>query len=206
MSDKFDDGALDEMGLRSRAAGYRDGLLELFAAGVLGSLAVSWLVGPGSAGILAAMWVLYGWKLVDRIRERIIYPRIGYYKERADDSKDSTRGMLAFIAGSFALMALVVIVTGGATDAAEWRRAAPLVSGVTIAAGFRYAAVRSKMARHNAIAAWSAVSGGLAWWVGTGESYSYVGWHLLGVAIPLAIVGAWTLTNFLQHHPVADGE
>ena len=95
-------------------------------------------------------------------------------------------------------------VFGDVTEAAEWRRAAPLVSGLTIAAGFWYAGTKSGYVRYRVVAAWSVVSGLLIWWFGSGASYAGVAAHLLGLAVPLAIIGTVVLVRFLGSHPIRD--
>lgn len=194
-------GDFGELDARTRSAGYNDGLLELFAAVVLLLLAAGWAVAPGLVGLLAAIVVIYGWRTVERVKVRVTYPRIGYFRERADEPQTSARGMLLFIGGAFAVMAVVVWLSGGLGDASSWRRAAPLVSGLTLAGGFWYAAERSKRVRYRLFAAWSAVSGAVLWRIGTGDSYATVAWHLIALAVPLAVVGAVTLTRFLRMHP-----
>jgi hypothetical protein len=194
---------IGEIHRRARTAGYADGLLEIFAALVLGALAFFWWVDPGIVGVVAAVVAIFGWRVVERVKARVTYPRIGYHRERNPEAGDTAvRGMLLFIGGAFVLMALVVLLSGGISDVSEWRRAAPLVSGVSLAGGFWYAAEQSGLLRFRFIAAWSVVSAVLLWWYGTGESYSGVFWHLLGLALPLAAVGVWSLIGFLRSHPV----
>ena len=197
-------GGMDVGGLerRARTAGYGDGLLELFAAAVLGLLALGWLTAPGVVGVVAAVTAIYGWRVVERVKERVTYPRVGYHRERSDHQEASGRRMLLFIAGAFLVMALVVLITGDPSDATAWRRAAPLVSGITIAAGFWSAATLSERIRFRVVAAWSVVSGVALWWVGTGADYRTVAWHLLSLAVPLAVIGSVTLVRFLGTHPV----
>ncbi len=201
MSGNMDIGDIDR---RARSAGYGDGLLEIFAAVVLSVLALGWLANPGFVGILAAFVVLYGWKVVDRIKARVTYPRIGYFRERGDDSGSTARGMLLFIGGAFLLMLLAILASGGLTDAAEWRRAAPILSGISLAGGFWYAGEQSGLVRHRVVAVLSLISGVSLWIMGSGESYAGVVWHLVGLAVPLAIMGAWGLYRFMQMHPIQD--
>lgn len=199
MADKID---IDAIERRARRAGYGDGLLELFAATVLFVIALAWVANPSFVGITAAFIVLFGWRAVERIKQRITYPRIGYFQERSDDSRTSGRGMLLFIGGAFLVMFLAVVIFGSVSDAADWRRAAPLVSGITLAAGFWYAGEQSGFIRHRFIAALSVVSGFLLWLFGSGESYAAVVWHLVGLAGPLLLLGLWGLNRFLRSHPV----
>jgi hypothetical protein len=201
MSDRFDVASIEE---RARTAGYRDGLIELFAATVLVVIAIMWVASPGLVGIAAAFIVLYGWKVVERVKERLTYPRIGYFQERPEAPDTTARGMLIFMAFSFALMIIAVVITGGISDAASWRRAAPIMSGISLAGGFWYMGDRSSFVRHKVIAVYSVVTGVLLWLVGTGESYETIVWHLLAVAAPLAALGTWGLVHFLRTHPVQD--
>lgn len=202
MTDGIDIGSIDR---RARTAGYGDGLLEIFASVVLGILALTWLGSPGSVGILAAVIAIFGWKVVERVREHVVYPRVGYFKEREDDAKETARGMLLFTGGALVLVALVVLIFGDITDSSEWRRAAPLLSGLTLAGGFWYAGDKSGMRHFRLISAWSVVSGVLLWWFGSGSSYVGVVWHLMSLAVPLAVIGVWSLLRFLHAHPVHDG-
>jgi amino acid transporter len=195
---------LPDIDRRARTAGYADGLLDLFASAVLTILALGWVVNPGLIGILAAFIVLYGWKLVERVKERITYPRIGYFREKADEQSTNARGMLLFIAGAVALMVLVVWLAGDVSDSAEWRRAAPLVSGISLTGGFWYAGEKSGLWRYRWIAALSLVGGIALWALGSGESYSAMVWHLLGLAVPLALTGSWSLARFVRTHPVRE--
>jgi hypothetical protein len=207
MNDNIDIGEIDR---RARTAGYADGLVEIFAALVLGTLALSWWVSPGIVGVMAALVAIFGWRAVERLKVNVTYPRIGYHRERGPDTPDTTlRGMLLFIGGAFVLMALVVLLSGGISDVSEWRRAAPLLSGVSLAGGLWYVAQQSDLMHFRLIAAWSVASAVLVWWFGTGESYAGVSWHLIGVALPLGAIGIWSLIRFLRSHPLgapsADG-
>ena len=202
MSDRFDVTEIEE---RARTAGYQDGLIELFAAVVLVTIATMWIASPALVGIAAAFIVLFGWRVVERVKERLTYPRIGYFQERPDAPDTTGRGMLIFMAFSFALMVAAVAISGGITDAAEWRRAAPLMSGMGLAGAFWYTGDRSGFLRHKVIAVFSAASGIFLWLVGSGETYEAVVWHLIGVAAPLAAIGTWGLIHFLRTHPVQDG-
>lgn len=201
MSGDIDIGAIDR---RARAAGYSDGLMEIFAAVVLLTMALGLVAYPSFVAIWAAFIVLYGWRLVDRVKARVTYPRIGYYRERSDEPGRAGRGMLFFAGGAFLLMVLVVLVSGGFSDATSWRRAAPLVSGVSVAGGFWYVSFQSGLLRYRIIAGLSVVGGLPLWWLGSGESYAAVAWHLVALAVLLAIVGIWSLVRFLRTYPVRE--
>lgn len=190
---------------RTRAAVYRDGLLELFAAAVLLIIAGMWFISPALIGVAAALIVIFGWRALERVKLRITYPRIGYFQERAEDPGTTARGMLVFIGGAIILMVGVIALSGGLTDVAEWRRAAPLLSGISLTGGFWYLADRSGLIRHRFVAVYSVVTGILLWVFTSGETYLPVAWHLLGLAAPLAAIGTWALVSFLRTNPTRDG-
>ena len=148
---------------------------------------------------------MYCWRVVEKFKRRITYPRIGYYQERAEDSGTTARGMLLFIACALGLMILTIAISGDLTNAADWRRAAPLLSGITLAGGFWYAGDRSGLLRHRIIAVYSVVTGVLLWAFSSGATYEPVVWHLLGLALPLAALGTWALEHFIRTHPLPNG-
>lgn len=191
---------------RARVAAYQDGITELFAALVLLAIALAWVAEPGIVGIVAAFIVLYGWKIVERVKERVTYPRIGYSQERPEEPRSVARGMLTFIGGAFVVMILAIAIFGDLTEAAEWRRAAPLLSGLTLYGGFWYTGDRSGLVRYRVVAIYSVVTGVVLWAVGTGASYEGMVWHLLGLVVLLAAIGTWGLLHFLRTHPVVDSE
>lgn len=180
-------------------------MLELFAAAVLLIIAGMWFISPALIGVAAALIVIFGWRALERVKLRITYPRIGYFQERAEDPGTTARGMLVFIGGAIILMVGVIALSGGLTDVAEWRRAAPLLSGISLTGGFWYLADRSGLIRHRFVAVYSVVTGILLWVFTSGETYLPVAWHLLGLAAPLAAIGTWALVSFLRTNPTRDG-
>ena len=201
MTNGFDTNRIER---QARAASFQDGLMELFAAVVLVMIAIAWVASPAFVGIVAAFVVLYGWRVVEKLKRRITYPRIGYYQEKAEDAGTTARGMLTFIAGAVALMVAAVAIYGDLTNAADWRKAAPLLSGMSLAGGFWYAGDRSGLVRHRVIAGYSVVTGVLLWAFSSGDTYEPVVWHLLGLALPLSAIGASALEHFIRTHPLRD--
>lgn len=202
MANSFD---TDEIERRARAASFEDGLMEIFAAVVLVTIAVAWVASPAFVGVVAAFIVLYGWRVVERFKRRITYPRIGYYQERSEDAATTGRGMLIFLACAVGVMIAAVTIFGDVTEASEWRRAAPVLSGLSLAGGFWYAGDRSGLVRHRVIAIYSVVTGVLLWAFSSGATYEPVVWHLVGMAVPLGATGTWALEHFLRTHRLPDG-
>lgn len=187
-----------------RTATYRDGLTELFAAAVLLAMALLWISTPAMIGIAAAFVVLYGWKLVEKAKQRVTYPRLGYFRERSETPRDTARGILVFCALAAAAVVALVAVSGGISQAAEWRRAAPLLSGLTLAGAFWYLGDRSGLVRHRFVAGFSVATGFIVWALSSGADYEGMVWHLLGMVMVLGALGTWGLIHFIRTHPVQD--
>lgn len=183
------------------AAIYRDGLTELFAAAVLLVMALMWIAEPALIGVAAALLVLYGWKLVERVKQRITYPRIGYFRERTEEPQDTARGILMFFALALVAVVVIIAIVGSVTDAAEWRRAAPLLSGLTLAGGFWYVGDKSHLRRHRFVAVYSVVTGVAIWLFTSGADYEGMVWHLLGLVLVLGAIGTWSLVHFIRTFP-----
>jgi hypothetical protein len=198
MAEDFD---LEGIDRRARTAGYADGLLEIFAAAVLFTIASGWLVNPGLVGILAALVVLYGWRVVEKVKVKVTYPRLGYYRERSEEPRTTALGILAVMAGALVVTVVLVALGGGLAEAAAWRRAAPMLSGITLAGAFWYTAGRSGLLRYRAMAALSVLWGVALWLLGSGHSYAGVVWHLMVLAAPLALTGVWSLLRFRRSYP-----
>lgn len=200
MSNSYDTGIEP----RVRAATYRDGLTELFAAAVLFVMALLWLANPAVIGIAAAFIVLYGWRLVEKVKHRVTYPRLGYYQERSEEPRETARGILIFCAVAFAIVVGVIALTGGITESAEWRRAAPLLSGLTLLGAFWYLGDRSGLKRHRFVAGYSVVTGVFIWLFTSGADYEGMVWHLLAMVVVLGAIGTWGLVHFIRTYPVHD--
>jgi hypothetical protein len=202
MAHRFDIDAVEQ---RARSAGYRDGLTELFAATVMLTFALLWLTGPWAIGIAAAFVVIFGWKVVLRIKERVTYPRIGYSGDRPDGEAANPRGMLATMGAAALISMIVVAVVGGLDDASAWRRVAPLFSGLAFSGGFWYLGERSGFIRHRLLAVASVATGILFWAVGDGADYTTMAYQLGTMGAILAATGVAALVAFLRRHP-APGE
>ena len=148
--------------------------------------------------------MLYGWKLVEKAKQRITYPRIGYFQERTEDPRETAQGILVFFGLAFAVMVAAIAVVGSITDAAEWRRAAPLLSGLLLAAAFWYLGDRSGLRRHRVLATYAVASGVVLWLIGSGADYEAMVWHLLGMVLLLGAVGTWGLVHFTRTHPAEE--
>ena len=185
----------------ARRADYRDGLLELFAAVLMATLAAGWALQPGIVGLLSLPFIFFGWKVINIAKERITYPRIGYSGYNPERQQTNAKGMLGFIALAIAIVTAMILVFGESSIANELRRAAPLFSGIAFAGGFRYLAEKSGMVRHHLLVVASVLAGLAVWWRDDGDDYSAMPIFLLIMAAFLLVMGVASLAIFLMRNP-----
>ena len=191
---------------QARAAGHRDGLTELYAAGVFFVFSLTWLAGPEFVGIAAIGSIMLFPRLVARAKQRITYRRIGYSADVAENSKDTARGMLVFLAGAVLLMAASVWIFGDITNAGDWRRAAPLLAGLAFTGGFWFTAEKTGLFRFRLMAVASITVGVATWALSDGRDYDSVGFYLLIMGVLLLSTGVAALVGFVRRHPIQDIE
>ena len=104
--------------IHQRSLGYwfEDGLLEIVLGGLFLLLGVTFSIegisDPGTlarrlSGIFALLIMVFGSiaarPIIRRLKERITYPRLGYFRERSEDAATTGRGVLTFIGIAFGL-------------------------------------------------------------------------------------------------------
>jgi len=183
------------------AAQHRDGLIELFGGALLLGLGAVWLANPGIVSIFAALYVIFSLTSIERVKQRVTYPRIGYSTPPADVAGSNPWGAVVFLGAMAAITLLVMALTGGIDSAAQWRRWAPLMFGLMSSAGFLYAAKVSGLKRYHAVAFVSIGLGALIGWFHDGGDYSGAAVHLLILGGVLLAVGAEELARFMRTHP-----
>jgi hypothetical protein len=183
------------------AAQHRDGLIELFGGALLLGLGAIWLSNPGIVSIFAALYVIFALTSIERVKQRVTYPRIGYSAPPADATDSSARGVIVFLAAMAAITLVVMALTGGVDSAAQWRRWAPLLFGLMSSGGFLHAAKVSGLNRYYAVATLSIALGALIGWSHDGGNYSGVAVHLLVLGAVLLAVGMEELARFVRTHP-----
>ncbi len=114
--------------------------------------------------------------------------------------------MLLFIGAAILVSVGSVLIAGDITDAAEWRRSAPLLAGLAFTGGFWFTADKSGLLRYRAMAVASMATGLVLWAVGEGRNYDPVGYYLLAMGGFMLVAGAAALIRFLRRNPVLDDD
>jgi len=181
-----------------------DGLME-FLAGILFFFVARAMVDPHLAWVPALL--LFPMRWANRFfKERFTWPRIGYVKLKSEDSKDFGRGVLTYLAVVFVIYLALLWVFGDITSFQSWRQWLPTLMGGFCSGGFFFAAGKSRLARHYALAifciAWGLVCSLPA------EPFSTPGiqrWAL-GLGLVNLLTGVAVFVRFVRRYPVREAE
>lgn len=90
-----------------------DGLTELLLGGLLIVYGVAWQITVFIA-VVVVFQILFLPRVLERMKERYVFPRIGYVKAKEEDPKRLGRGIVLYLAGAFAAwLVLLYIGYGG---------------------------------------------------------------------------------------------
>jgi hypothetical protein len=197
----FADDAVNRIQRDSYRELHRDGLTELVAGVVLFIVALA-TGRPAFAWTYLAAIVVLGPGLT-RLRARFTYPRIGFVELPAENRWEFRNGVLLWVFGTFALVALGLAAMGGLTDNLAWRRAAPLLAGVLFAGGLLYLAQRTGLRRIYGLTVASVMTGVLFAFVRIEGSYANLRVWAISMSLLCLTVGGLALRRFIRETPVA---
>ncbi|MHC4119403.1 MAG: hypothetical protein ACYSWO_18060 [Planctomycetota bacterium] len=135
----------------------QDGLLEL----VMGicMIAISTRLFSRVLVVMLVLPVIGFHPLLEAMRKRFTYPRIGYVKLIPDKPKEVVAGIFLVSVIVVCILAVALLIFGGAGSFATWLRWCPFWGGTVLAGMFGSFASKSGAVRHRLFAAWSLFAG-----------------------------------------------
>lgn len=176
----------------------QDGLYELTSG--VGLLFIALLLQSEAMGFVVIVAIFMP-ALVKRLKERYTYPRLGYVGF-PESSKNFGREMLAALGIAIALIALLIVATGGINESWGWNKWLPLLPALLFQAAFLPLANRSGIKRYYLLAGLALLLGvvfTLPTLPGRTDNLSL---YLFAIGTVLAIWGAILLITFLRRYPV----
>lgn len=178
-----------------------DGVTEIFA-GVMFLISAGILASPRLISFMALL-ILVIPVAVNRIKNRVTYPRTGYVELIDQPPKQIVWGMFVFMAAAVVAMAVLLWGTGQVDDPTAWCRWAPMLAGILVGGGIHHAATRSGLWRIHVLQAISLTSAFAISLVGTGQSYAGVQVYCLLMAAVTFIAGVANFVRFLRRYPAS---
>jgi hypothetical protein len=139
-------------------------------------------------------------RLMEAIRKRYTYPRIGYAKLPVDDPKNTAKGIFVYTAVVLALMVICFLLFGKVKDAAAYKKWSPAVTGVLFVGGFLYAHGKSGDFRYIIYIVLSVVFG-LLFSIMNFESYNGLITNFFVMGGIFVATGFTLFTLFLRKYP-----
>ncbi len=181
----------------------QDGLIEI----MLGILLTVFGATFGSALYIFAILIpvfLFP-RLMEAIRKRYTYPRIGYAKLPVDDPKKTAKGIFVYITVVLVLMVICFLLLGKAKDAAAYKKWSPAVMGVLLVGGFLYSHGKSGEFRYIIYIVLS-VGFGILFSILKFESYDGLIINFFVMGGIFVVVGIISFILFVRKYPYPAGE
>lgn len=197
-------GSLNEIERKVRTAAFQDGLMEIMI-GVY--MLVMGVILSTSASLIpiSFLLVLFFIPLYERLKERVMYPRIGYVKLPSDTEAD-VKGILRTTFGSLALLVAAIplfrLWLGADRGWDIWfQHVVPAVIGILLALGPLWMSQTYAVRRGTFFAALSVILGIAIPFLGDFSGYQAVGLECLLLGSLFLIVGSILFTRFLRILP-----
>jgi len=135
----------------------QDGLLEL----VMGicMIAISTRLFSRVLVVMLVLPVILFHPLLEAMRKRFTYPRIGYVRLIPDKPKEVISGIFLVSVAVAVIMVIVFLIFGGIRNFELWLRWCPFWGGTVLAGMFSSFASKSGAVRHHIFAVWSLLAG-----------------------------------------------
>jgi len=197
---------LKEIERRVEQSVFQDGLLEIMMGGFL--LVVGVLLGSGSRLLLLISLLVpfLGNRLLERLKKRYIYPRIGYVKlrpEKEADPKGIVVAGIVYVVIMLGSMGLFPLAMGEERGWALWfTYFFPASAGFMLAIGPFWLGETYGVKRGYVFAALFLLSGIAIPVLGIASGYEAVRLECLLVGVISLISGAIMFTRFLRRYPL----
>jgi len=179
-----------------------DGLVETLA-GVVLLIAALAQIHVSFIAFLGLVPIFFS-RLLERLRERHTYPRLGYVAFPVEDPKLLLRGMLAFALLVIGLLALGLLLYGNIGEADQWYRWMPAAAGTLLTGGFIYVASRSRLVRFYVYTVLSIATGLLYAALEVGSWREGTALQLLTMAAMVGLTGLVTFRRFIRNYPILE--
>ena len=196
---------LNEIERRVQRSAYQDGLLEIFLGSFLLLLGVVFTISPILVAFSALLIFLIN-PLFERIKNRHIYPRIGYVKfgpEKEADAKGIAATAVVFVVILLGSLVVFVLVMGNPLGRAFWLDYFfPAFTGFMTAFGPFWLGHTYGLKRGYVFAALLVLSGIIIPVLGIAKGYNAVSLEWLLVGLVILISGLIMFSRFLRRYPL----
>lgn len=201
---------LKEIERRANYAAFQDGLMEVFMGFFLTTFGGGMATGRGTIIPFIVFFIFFANPILKRIKERYIYPRVGYVKlpqENESDAKGIGIAAVIFIVFLLSSLGVTIWIMGADTGVEFWMTyILPPSTGFMMAIGPFWLGQTYGLVRGYVFAALFLLLGIIVPVFGIASGYEAVGLICSIVGVITLTTGIIQFTRFLRKYPAAEGE
>jgi len=146
--------------------------------------------------------IIFSGKIVEFMRRRYTYPRVGFVKFHEENPKNSLTGVFLFEVAVIVIMFTLISIFGDVKDYSQWVKWSPLFFGMILVGPFAHAASRSGSIRYTGYAILSVILGLIFSLTEFGSGCTGLILYLVFIGTFLFLGGLVIFTRFLRKYPL----
>jgi hypothetical protein len=198
LNEKID---LDEIERKMWREANSDGIMELLLGILLFFTAGTWA--RSNFTVFLALVPIFGNRVIEALKARFTYPRIGYVELKEEDGKSLGWGILGYVLVVIAVVSIVAAVFyGGNQESFDAYRWVPLAFGTIFLGGMKYLHDKSGDPIAYLYSFVTLVAGGIFTFYGFEPSKRSIELYLLSLVGFFLLAGLVRLLTFMRRNPV----
>ncbi|KAF5433799.1 hypothetical protein C5S39_00875 [Candidatus Methanophagaceae archaeon] len=181
----------------------QDGLMELMMGLILMAFGGFFY---STVFVFYVLLILFSGRIVESIRKRYTYPRIGFVKFPQENHKHNLTGVFLFEFAVIVIIFTLISLFGDVTDYSQWVKWSPLFFGMILVGPFAHVASKSGNARYTGYAILSLILGVFFYFIDFGSGCTGLVLYLVFIGGFLILSGLVLFICFLRKYPLPDKE
>ncbi len=194
---------LKELEKKAYRDSQQDGLMELMMGLILMAFGGFFY---STVFVFYILLILFSGRIVESIRKRYTYPRIGFVKFPQENLKHNLTGVFLFEFAVIVIIFTLISLFGDVTDYSQWVKWSPLFFGMILVGPFAHVASKSGNVRYTGYAILSVILGGFFSLIEFGSGCTGLILYLVFIGGFLVLSGLVIFIRFLRKYPLPEKE
>ena len=177
----------------------QDGLMELMMGLILMAFGGFFY---STVFVFYILLILFSGRIVESIRKRYTYPRIGFVKFPQENHKHNLTGVFLFEFAVIVIIFTLISLFGDVTDYSQWVKWSPLFFGMILVGPFAHVASKSGNVLYTGYAVLSVILGGFFSLIEFGSGCTGLILYLVFIGGFLVLCGLVLFICFLRKYPL----
>ncbi len=190
---------LKELEKKAYRDSQQDGLMELMMGLILMAFGGFFY---STVFVFYILLILFSGRIVESIRKRYTYPRIGFVKFPQENLKHNLTGVFLFEFAVIVIIFTLISLFGDVTDYSQWVKWSPLFFGMILVGPFAHVASKSGSVLYTGYAVLSVILGGFFSLIEFGSGCTGLILYLVFIGGFLVLCGLVIFIRFLRKYPL----